>query len=146
MANHRIEIGLRFELGLDGSNELIQTAKAVELFPVAELGSVEGNAQVVEGLIVGLQRDRKRMAVFAAVGERKTRGIVETAWGPMNDFGNQREGLKRARTELVQQQKLGKIVKLAVVGKREYGAEALEIDIRATDFMARRQLQITRIL
>ena len=86
------------------------------------------------------------MAVFAAVGERKTRGIVETAWSSMNDFGNQREGLKRARTELVQQQKLGKIVKLAVVGKRKHGAEALEIDIRATDFMARRHLQMTRIL
>ena len=91
VANHRIEIGLRFELGLDGSNKLIQTAEAVELVSVAEFCSIEGNSQPVEGLIVGFQRNRKRMAVFAAMGERKTRGISETAWRAMDDFGDQRE-------------------------------------------------------
>jgi hypothetical protein len=44
VANDRIEIGLRFELGLDGNNELIQTAEAVELFPVAEFRSIEGRS------------------------------------------------------------------------------------------------------
>ena len=69
MANRRIEIGLRLEVVLDSGNELIQTPKPVELVPIAELRSIEGSAQIVQGLIVGLQRDRKRMAIFAAVGE-----------------------------------------------------------------------------
>src|SRR6185312_14474242 len=101
---------------------------------------------MVEGLIVRRQSDRKRMAVFAAMGERKTGGIVETAWSSMNDFGNQREGLKRARAKLLQQQKLGKIVKLAVVRKRKHGTEALDIDIHGADFMACRQSKMMRIL
>ena len=47
MANHRIEIGLRFELGLDGSNELIQTAEAVELVSIAELRPIEETPEIV---------------------------------------------------------------------------------------------------
>lgn len=44
VANDRIEIGLRFEVGLDGSNELIQPAEAVELVSIAELRPIEGSS------------------------------------------------------------------------------------------------------
>ena len=48
VANHRIEIGLRFELGLDGTNESIETPKAVELVSVAELCLIERSSEAVQ--------------------------------------------------------------------------------------------------
>ena len=101
MANQRIKIGLRFELGLNGPNESIQSAKTVELVPVAELCLIEGSSEAVQRLVIGFQRHRKRMTILAAVRKREARGIYESTRSAVNHFGDQCKRLKRARTELL---------------------------------------------
>src|SRR6516225_10627358 len=86
------------------------------------------------------------MTILAAMSEGEARGIGETAWSAVNDFGDQSERLKRARTELFQEQQLGKIVKIAFVRNGKHRAETLEIDIGGADVMARWQPKMTRFL
>src|ERR1044071_2600988 len=84
------------------------------------------------------------MPVLAAVSERKARRICETAWSAVNHFREQRERLKRARTELLQKEQLGKIVKITLVCHSKHRSEPLEIDIPRADFMPCGQSEMTR--
>jgi len=49
------------------------------------------------------------MSVLPAVRKRKARRILEPRRGTVDDLRNQRERLQRARPELFQQQKGGKV-------------------------------------
>ena len=69
------------------------------------------------------------MSVFAAVRERKARGIVKAARRAMNHLGNEGERLQSTRTELFKEQQLGEVVQIALVGNCEHGAKSLEIDV-----------------
>ena len=65
----RIEFGLGFKLGLDRANEAFQPTKAVELVSAAEFCLIERCPEKIERFVIGLQRHRKRMAIFTAMGK-----------------------------------------------------------------------------
>jgi len=50
--------------------------------------------------------------------------------------------LKSPRPEILQKQKLGKVVKITFVGNREHGAKPLPIDVIGADLMMTRQAQV----
>src|SRR3970040_2327231 len=84
------------------------------------------------------------MAVLAAVGEGETGGVGETVRRAVNDLGDQGERLKGSRSELFQEQKFGEAVEIALVGDRQHGSQALEIDILLTDFVMSRHAETVR--
>src|SRR5262249_28344779 len=63
---------------------------------------------------------------------------------PVNDFGNQSQRLKRARSEILEQQKLSEIAETAFVGHRQHGSEALQVDILGADFMMGGHAEVSR--
>ena len=69
------------------------------------------------------------MSVFAAVRERKACGIVKAAGRAMNHFGDEGERLQSPRTEFLEEQQLGEVMQIALVGNREHGTESFEIDV-----------------
>ena len=56
----------------------------------------------------------------------------------------QGERLKRAWTEILQEQEFGEIVQIAFVRDGEHGSETFQIDILRAHFMMRRQAQVAR--
>ena len=52
------------------------------------------------------------MTILASVRERETRRIREASGRAVDNFGNQRKRLKSPRPEILQKQKLGKVVKI----------------------------------
>ena len=87
----------------DRAREPVQPLHAVQLLGVTDPRGIERAAQDRNGLVVG-ERHRKRMAVLAAVRERKSRQIVEARRRAVHDFGDQRQRLQRPRPELLEQQ------------------------------------------
>src|SRR2546427_4218792 len=77
------------------------------------------------------------MPVFAAECEGESRGIGKPNGRAVHDFCDDRQRLQRARSQLFEQQKFGKIVQLSIVRDSEHAAEPLQIHIRRVDFMAR---------
>ena len=64
------------------------------------------------------------MAILAAMGEGEPGGVGKVHGRAMNDFGDQRQGLKRARPNIPGQQQRGEIAELALIGHGEYRAQA----------------------
>ena len=133
-----VEIGDWIPGVFDDAREAVKAFEAVEFLCVADASGVECAAEDVEGFVVGLQRNRKRMAVFTAVGERETRGIGEASGCAVNDFGDERERLQSARSKPFDEQERRKIAKFLAMGYGENGAEAFEIDIGFADIVMRR--------
>src|SRR5882724_9076436 len=69
------------------------------------------------------------MTILAAMCEGKTRGIGEMARCAVDNFGNQSKRLKSARTEILQKQQFGELVKIAFVRDGEHGSETLQVDV-----------------
>ena len=65
------------------------------------LACVERASQHADRLVVDLERHRERMAVLPAVREREPRRIVEPRRRAVHHFGDERQRLQRARTELL---------------------------------------------
>ncbi len=84
------------------------------------------------------------MTILAAVGERESRRIGKAARRAVDNFGNQGKRLKRARPEILQQQKFGEVMQIAFIGDGEHGAETLQIDIRGANLVMARHAQVTR--
>ena len=104
-----VEVGAGVEFSFDAPNELIEAAKAVELVAIPKSCRIQRDAQIIDSLIISLQGHRKGMAVLAAVGERKPRGIREACRRTVHNLGDHRGGLECARPELFEKQKFGKI-------------------------------------
>src|SRR5258706_3358227 len=84
------------------------------------------------------------MTIFAAVGEREACWIGEATRRAMDDFGDQRERLKGARTELLQKQQFSEIAQIAFISNREHGAKTFQVDISRADIMISGHTQVTR--
>ena len=69
MSDDRIEICFRLESSLDSPDESVEPPETIELVSVAQLRNVERSSEEVERFVVGLQWDRKRMAVLASERE-----------------------------------------------------------------------------
>ena len=88
------EVGEGFHVAFDVAGEFVEAAKAFKFFGMSEFGGVEGAAEDGERFVVGLEGDRERVSVFAAVGEGETGGIGEAAGCPVDDFGHERQRLE----------------------------------------------------
>src|SRR5215210_6536521 len=130
MLDDGIKISFRFQAGFNCARKAFKSAKRVQFLfaeivltqsrgasaPGADcLRAVERAPQKVNRFVVGFQRNGKRMAILAAMRERKARGIVETRRRAVNYFGDQCQRLKRSWSELFQQQQLSKVVQVAFV-------------------------------
>src|SRR5438045_87335 len=113
----------------------------MQLLSVAELRCVERSPEKRDRFVVHLQRYRERMSVFPAVRKREARRILEPRRGTMDDLCHQRERLQRARSELFQKQKGGKVADIALVGEREHRAEPSLVQVRLADIVMRRHLK-----
>src|SRR5207244_11841215 len=67
------------------------------------------------------------MPVFAAECEGESRGIGKPDGRAVHDFCDERQRLRRARSQLFEQQKFGKIVQLSIVCYSEHAAEPPQI-------------------
>ena len=56
---------------------------------MVQAGPAEGNAQKLDGVVVGRAVDRERRTVLAAVGEGKTRRIARAGAGAVDQLGDQ---------------------------------------------------------
>src|SRR5678815_766641 len=75
VSNGGIKIGLRPTLRLDCFDEAVQPFESTDFVGVAESGGIQRRLKHRDGFIVGFQRNRKRMTIFAADGKRKARRI-----------------------------------------------------------------------
>src|SRR5689334_7667790 len=85
------EIGLRLATLFDGTGKSLETRESVEFLRITELGAIQRISQNGNRLIVGFERHRKRVAVFAAVREREARWVCETCGCAVHHFSNQRQ-------------------------------------------------------
>src|SRR6266540_2033930 len=61
----------------------------------------------------------------------------------MHNLSNQRKRLQSARPKLFKKEQFGEVVKVALVGDREYRAKALQVYICWTHLVMRRHEQVT---
>ena len=83
-----VEVGFGVKLGFGRADEAFKTAEAVEFVPVADLCGVERSPEEIQGFVIRLQGNLEWAPILAAVRERKTRGIGETARRSVDDFGD----------------------------------------------------------
>ena len=89
MLNHLVKVSgwvIRF---LQRAHKFIEAAESLRLVRIAQLGGLKGTSQHPKRLIIGFQRNRKWMAIFSAVSERKSRRIRKSYWGSMDNFRDQ---------------------------------------------------------
>src|SRR6185312_14913974 len=103
MPDDAVEVRDRRVRLFDFANETIEPLETFQFFRMPQLGGIQCPAQKRQRLVVCFQRYGKRMPVLAAQCKRKTCRIAETAWSAVYDFRNQRQCLKRSRTEIVNQ-------------------------------------------
>ena len=85
------------------------------------------------------------MTVLAAVGEREPRRIVEARRRAVHDFGDQRERLQRARTELLDEQQRGEVAQLPLLRERQNGAEPPRLHVGRAHLVMRRHLEAPHV-
>ena len=91
MRQELVEAGLCRIVFFDSFHEPVQALEAVQFIGVSNPGAVERAAQDRYRFIVSLERDRKRMTVFAAQSERKAGRVLKTRRSAMHYFRNERE-------------------------------------------------------
>src|SRR6185503_10068717 len=105
VGNRRGDVGFRAAPCFDCASECVEAFEASELLVVAEPGRVERASQHRDRFIVDLERHREGVTVLAAMRKGEARGIVESGWRAVHDFGDERQRLQRAWPELLEQQK-----------------------------------------
>jgi hypothetical protein len=85
------------------------------------------------------------MSVLPAVRKRKARRILEPRRDTVDDLRHQRERLQRARPELFQKQKGGKVANPALVGEREHRAQPSLVHVRLADIVMGRHLDAAHL-
>src|SRR2546427_7457483 len=95
LGNGFVQIGAWIEGVFDHLREGMQAFEAVRTFGIAEFGLAERGAKHRNGPIVNCGRHREGPAVLAAMRERKTRGIAETAWGAGWGLTDERQRVAR---------------------------------------------------
>src|SRR2546422_2846083 len=138
LCNGFVQIGAWIEGVFDHLREGMQAFEAVRTFGIAEFGLAERGAKHRNGPIVNCGRHREGPAVLAAMRERKTCGIAETAWGAVDDLTDERQRLERARSHPRHEQRVGKGVKLCIVRHGKYGSQSFQIHVTSLDVMPAR--------
>ena len=137
VTDDRVEIGFGPAALFHCMDELIEAAHAIQLVPVASLGGIESRAQHGNRSVVSLERHWKWMAVLAAVRERETRRVRKSDRRPVDHFGNQRQRLQRARTQLFQKQERREIAQIAFVGNRQHRSQPFQIHVFGSNLVPR---------
>ena len=99
MLHRRIEFRKRLTLFFDFTGQPIQSPEALKLFHVSKSSCFQAPPKDSERLVVDLERHRERVAVFAAVRERKTRRIGKPAGRSVHDLRDQGQGLQSSWSE-----------------------------------------------
>ena len=73
------------------------------------------------------------MAILAAQSEGKARWVGEAAGRSVDHFGDECQGLQRARPQIFGEKKRSKIADLPFIARHENGAQPLQIDIFGAD-------------
>ena len=87
----------------------VELLQCRQLLVLAELGALHGRFKNTDGFVVHFERDRKRMPVLAAVGDREACRIAEPARRAVDDLGDQRQRPYRSRPDAGREQEIGKI-------------------------------------
>lgn len=82
-----------------------------------------------ERFVIGLERNAKWVAVFAAVSEREAGGVRKARGCSVDDFGDQCERLQGAWAEAFDEEKRCEITEFLLVGNGQHRAQTLEIDV-----------------
>ncbi len=104
MRNRRRQVGDRLRRGFDGTSEAVESFECIDLLRISEPGSVERSSQSRDGYVVGLEGNRKRMPILAAVREGEPRWIREARGRSMDQLRDQSERLQGTRSKLLEQQ------------------------------------------
>ena len=122
-------VGVPFELpGL-----LVQPPQRAKFFITAELRFLHGRFEHLDRLVVDLERHRKWVSVLAAMCERKSRRIGESARRAMHHFCDHRQGLHRPRADAGSQQQIRKILRPAIRGGSKVAVKPPFDHIAASD-------------
>nr|WP_240320663.1 hypothetical protein [Sphingomonas crusticola] len=100
---------MRFAFQLAGLR--IQPPDRGQFFGLSQLGPVDRALHHRNRAVVNLDRDRKGMAVLAAMGEREARRIAEPARRAMDHFRHHRQRPHGAGANAGNQQQFGKILR-----------------------------------
>ena len=87
--------GMPFEL----TGLLVQPPERAKFFITAELRFLHGRLQHVDCLVVDLERHREWVSVLAAMRQRKSSRIGETARRAVHHLCDHRQGLHRPRAD-----------------------------------------------
>src|SRR5947209_7667996 len=121
---------------------IVEPLERIELFALAELRFAHRRFEHTDRLVINLQRHRKRMAVLAAMRQRKTRWVGEAAGRAVHHLGDHRERAHRARADAGRQQELGEILRPAIRRGRKIAAQAAQVHVLRAHIMMRRHHQM----
>jgi hypothetical protein len=113
-----LDVCVRRQPLLDQPRERIKPRKSMQLLGVAELCRVQRSPEKGKRFVVYLQRHRERMSILPAVRKCEACGIGEPGRSTVDDLCHQLDRLHRARRELFQKQKGGKVADISLVGER----------------------------
>ena len=102
MTNEGVEIHAWLSLFFNHADEAVETSETIQFVGVTYFRSIKRLAKEVQRLVVGLQRHRMRVPIFAAVCESETCRIVEAAGRAVNDFRDKGERLECTWAELLE--------------------------------------------
>src|SRR5687768_14559675 len=101
MLHNGVEVGFRLHALFNRARKSFQTVESLQFlfaeihtYPVATapgtdpFSAIESISKKVHRFVVRFQRYGKRMPIFAAMRERKSRRIVEAGRRAVNNFGN----------------------------------------------------------
>ncbi len=77
----------------------IKALERLQLFRMAELGVSHGRFQETDGFVIDLERNRIWVPVFAAMGEREARRVLEATGCTMHHLRDHGERLHGARAD-----------------------------------------------
>src|SRR4030095_488468 len=129
MSDRRGHVGFRAAPCFDRAGERVEAVEATELVNVPELGRVESAAQYRNRFVVDLERHGEGVTVLPAMREGEARRVVETCRRAVHHFGDERQRLQRARTELLEQEERGEVAQVAFVRQSQHRTETLLVHV-----------------
>jgi hypothetical protein len=131
-------------LWLPGGGPGHRDAGSQPALPRAELGIANGRLHHRDGVIIHLDRNRKRMTILAAMAEGEARGVAEPAWCAVDHLRDHRQGPYRAGADAGYEKQFGEVGRTAIGRCGERTVETPLDDIFAADIVMIRKHQVRK--
>ena len=100
---------------------------------LAELCPLDCRPDYANGLVIDLERNRERVPVLAAMGERKTRRVAKAARRAVYDLGDESKRSHGSRADARRKQQIGKIGRAALRRGGEVAVQSPQMNVAGPD-------------